>query len=73
MKPYQCGYCEHRTALRGNCNQHIKKHHPGMPIKVQDHMADTRKYVKQYDYAQIEGDGIQEVKDVRAVSWAEKR
>ena len=70
VKPYQCGYCDHRTALRGNCNQHIKKHHPGFPVNVIDHLASQRKSVKDYDYAQIAGEGIEECHDVRAARWA---
>jgi len=70
LKPYQCGYCDHSTALRGNCNQHIKKYHPGMPIQVIDHLASKRKSVKDYDYAGLKGEGIHECKDVRAASWA---
>lgn len=70
VKPYQCGYCQHRTALRGNCNQHIKKHHPGFAVNVVDHLAAQRKSVKDYDYAQISGAGIEECRDVRAARWA---
>lgn len=71
MKPYVCGYCGHATALRGNCNQHIRKSHPNMPLMVVDRLASQRRTVKDYDYAGIAGAGIEEYRDLRAAGWME--
>jgi len=67
VKPYKCRYCAHTSALRGNCNQHIRKYHVGQPIDVIDLLAKQRRGVKDYDYAGLEGEGIAETKDIRCV------
>ena len=59
MKPFKCGYCDHATALRGNCNQHVKKVHPGLPILVLSTLGDKQ---KKYIYADINGEEIEEEK-----------
>ena len=56
--------------MRGNVNQHIRRKHPGQAIKVIDLKADTRNRDRKYDYSKIQGEGIEEVKDLSAVSWA---
>lgn len=70
IKPYKCAYCSHSTALRGNCNQHIRKNHPGLAVSVIDLFASQRKFVKSYDYAGMKGDGIEEHRNVRAAKWS---
>jgi len=71
LKPYVCGFCGHATALRGNCNQHIRKSHPGMPICVVDRLATQRRNVKDYDYAGIAGDNIKEQRNLHAAGWTD--
>ena len=57
-KPFKCSYCDHRTALRGNCNQHIRKYHPNQKVVVIDLHADQRRPTKPYNYASFSGDNI---------------
>ncbi|ESO09424.1 hypothetical protein HELRODRAFT_109653 [Helobdella robusta] len=64
FKPYKCGYCDHFTAIRGNCNQHIKKNHPGLPIKVIDTVPGRKKTTVNYDYANLEGSDIDELEEI---------
>ena len=71
LKPYVCGFCGHATALRGNCNQHIRKSHPGMPVCVVDRLATQRRNVKDYDYAGIVGDNIREQRNLHAAGWTD--
>ena len=71
LKPYVCGFCGHATALRGNCNQHIRKSHPGMPVYVVDRLATQRRSVKDYDYAGIVGDNIKEQRNLHAAGWTD--
>ena len=54
MKRYKCGYCNHETAQRGNCKQHVKKSHPGQPVIVEDLQENHRKLSKDYSYKNIQ-------------------
>ena len=72
-KPFKCAYCSHASALRGNCNQHIRKTHPHQPIMVIDLLADTRSINKVYGYAAMEGAGIQECHDVKGTRASVER
>ena len=72
VKPYACGYCGHTTALRGNCNQHVRKSHPGLPVIVIDHLATQRRTVKDYDYASITGANIEEQLNLHAAGWTDR-
>jgi len=69
LKPYECGYCGHATALRGNCNQHVRKNHAGLPLVVVDRLATQRRTVKDYDYAGIVGANIEEQRNLDAAGW----
>jgi len=71
LKPFECGYCGHATALRGNCNQHIRKSHSGMPLVVIDRLALQRRAVKDYDYAGIAGDNVEEQHNLHAAGWTD--
>ncbi len=70
LKPFQCAYCPHATALRGNCNQHVKKYHLDMPVVVIDLLAHERKFTRDYNYSNFQGKNIEQTKDVAAAAWA---
>lgn len=70
VRPFQCGYCSHYTKSRGNCNQHIRKHHKDMPVLVIDHLASMRRPGPGYHYTHIKGQGVIETKDLTMAKWA---
>lgn len=69
-KPYRCGHCDFQASVRGNVNQHIRNVHKGLPILVIDTLKAYRKHVKDYDYANLKGSKIREVKDASAAGYA---
>ena len=58
--------------MRGNVNQHIRNTHKGQPVIVVDTQSKQRRHVKDYDYAQLTGEGIEEVKDASAAGYNKK-
>ena len=56
--------------MRGNVNQHIRNTHKGQQILVIDLKREERKHVKDYDYANMTGSEIKEVRDASAAGYA---
>ena len=72
-KPFQCGHCSFRAAVRGNVNQHIRlRHGVDAPVLVIDTQQRQRRHVKDYDYAKLSGEFIQEVTDASPANRAVK-
>ena len=72
-KPFQCGHCSFRAAVRGNVNQHIRlRHGVDVPVLVIDTQQRQRRHVKDYDYAKLSGEFIQEVTDASPANRAVK-
>ena len=35
IKPWKCAYCDHASALKGNCQKHILRNHPGCEVRIE--------------------------------------